>query len=152
MDIKGMGAFILIIFFTIFNLVILHKFVFKIYFSGYAIFKEIFYSFLLAFLEAGIVVKVFGGVSGVILAIIKFILKLALILAVIAAIGFALSKIIPIAKNKGAEEDTPKENDDLENDLNEHNTDGNTIVTCSKCGSQLQDGAIFCQKCGEKVL
>lgn len=114
MDIKGMGAFILVIFFTILNLVILHQFVFKIYFSGYAIFKEIFYSFLLAFVEAGAVVKVFGGILGVILTIIKFILKLALILAVIAAIGFALSKILPIAKNKGVEGDAPKENDDLE--------------------------------------
>lgn len=114
MDIKGMGAFILIIFFTIFNLAILHQFVFKIYFSGYAIFKEIFYSFLLAFVEAGVVVKIFGGILGVILTVIKFILKLALILAVIAAIGFALSKFLPIAKNKGAEEDTPKENDNLE--------------------------------------
>lgn len=113
MDIKGMGAFILVIFFTILNLVILHQFVFKIYFSGYAIFKEIFYSFLLAFVEAGVVVKIFGGIFGIILAIIKFILKLALILAVIAAIGFALSKILPIAKNKGVEGDVPKENDDL---------------------------------------
>lgn len=114
MDIKGMGAFILIIIFTVVNLYVLHQFVFKIYFSGYAIFKEIFYSFLLAFLEAGIVVKVFGGILGVILTVIKFILKLALILAVIAAIGFALFKILPIAKNKGAEEDTSKENDNLE--------------------------------------
>lgn len=95
MDIKGIGAFILIIIFTFSNLAILHKFVFRIYFSGTAIFREIFYSFLLAFVEAGFVVKFFSGVLGVVLAIIKFILKLALILAIIAVIGFVLSKILP---------------------------------------------------------
>lgn len=92
----GWIGFIMIIIFTVINLSILHKFVFRIYFSGAAIFREIFLAFLLAFFEAALVFKLFSGIFGVLIAIIKFLLKIILVLAIITAVGFLLSKILPI--------------------------------------------------------
>lgn len=91
----GWVGFIMIVIFTIINLSILHKFVFRIYFSGAAIFREIFLAFLLAFFEAALVFKLFSGIFGVLIAIIKFLLKILLVLAIITAVGFLLSKILP---------------------------------------------------------
>ena len=175
----GWVGFIMIVIFTIINLSILHKFVFRIYFSGTAIFREIFYAFLLAFFEAALVFKLFSGVFGVLIAIIKFLLRVLMILAIIAAIGFLLSKILPkilpktkpvitkillfinekvhifgIKPNKMEDENmgAAEEGPVPKEDQSDESTAVNKMILCSKCGEQLPEDAKFCQKCGTQVL
>lgn len=177
-NVMGWIGFIMIVIFTVINLSILHKFVFRIYFGGEAIFREILLAFFIAFFEVGLIVKVFSGVFGVFFAIIKFLLKLILILAVIAVVGFLLSKILPkilpktgpvitkillfinekihifeIKPKKTEDEntDTAKEEPVPEGNQNDECNVTDKIVRCSKCGKQLLEGALFCQVCGERV-
>lgn len=177
-NIMSWGVLIMMIFFTVLNLAILHKFVFRIYFGGEAIFREIFWSFFLSFFEVGLIVKVFSGVFGVIFSIIKFILKTILVLAIIAAVGFLLAKLLPkilpktkpvitkillfindklhifvIKPNKAEDENTETDKEDpiSEENQNDEGTAADNITRCSKCGKPLLKGALFCQGCGEQV-
>lgn len=177
-NIMGWAAFIMIVIFTVINLSILHKYVFRIYFSGVGVFREIFWAFFIAFFEVGIIVKLFSGVFGVFLTIIKFLLKAILVLAVIAAVGFLLSKILPkilpktepvitkmllfinekihifvIKPNKAEDENTEKDKEEPipEENQNDEGAVTDKIIRCSKCGKQLLEGALFCQGCGAQV-
>ena len=174
----GWIGVIMIVIFTVINLSILHKFVFRIYFSGVAIFREIFWAVFIAFFEAGLVFKLFSGVLGVLFAIIKFLLKSILVLAIIAAVGFLLSKILPkilpktepvitkillfinekihifeIKPKKTEDEnmDTAQEDPVPAENQNDESMVIDKILYCSKCGKQLLEGALFCQVCGERV-
>lgn len=178
-NIPGIVTLIIAIIFTCINLGILHKYVFRIYFSGSDIFKEIFWAFMIACVETGLIINLFvGAVTGIVsivAAVAKFIFRLMLILAAIVAIGFVLSKVLPVimpktrpvimklllfinekihifnirpTKNEDQNTDEDHENSNAENDVN---ADSATMNFCSKCGEQLLDGALFCQKCGTKA-
>lgn len=169
---------IMIVIFTVINLSILHKYVFRIYFSGQAIFREICLAVFIAFFEAGFVLKIFTGIFGVVFGIIKYIFKIILVLAIVAAVGFLLSKILPkilpktepmitkilslindklhifVIKPNKTEDDNAET--DKEGPIPEENGNGecaaaDNITRCSKCGKPLLKGALFCQACGEQV-
>ena len=147
---------IMIVIFTVINLSILHKYVFRIYFSGQAIFREICLAVFIAFFEAGFVLKIFTGIFGVVFGIIKYIFKIILVLAIVAAVGFLLSKILHIFVIKPNKTEDDNAETDKEGPIPEENGNGecaaaDNITRCSKCGKPLLKGALFCQACGEQV-
>lgn len=177
--ITGTGVLIMVIIFTCINLYIFRRRRTVIYFSSEArmqhTFRKIFLVVLFSMAEVGIIIKLFSGILGVILAILKFILMLILILAAAGVVITILAKVVPIiipkskpaltklstyisektnafkAKRKKENEeeaDRAQEESSTEDDANANDASMNI---CSKCGSPLAEGDLFCQECGAKV-
>ncbi|MDO4332226.1 MAG: PsbP-related protein [Eubacteriales bacterium] len=98
-------TFVLVIIFTVLNLVIYHKLFRVVYFNlGAGLLKELIVCFILALVEAGLVITFFASALSIVGKLIITVLKIAAILvAVVVAIGIIAKLVEIIRKNVNAD-------------------------------------------------